>query len=312
MVVFSAILALLIPWNVWSLSSHARPVSGYDEAAERIEALRAKRQAEMNPDCLLQFLTHGRKAQRVVILVHGYTSCPAQFDRLGQQFYELGYNVLIAPLPHHGLANRLNNEQSQLTAKGLTVYADEMVDLAQGLGEQVSMVGLSGGGVTTAWAAQNRSDLDSAVIIAPAFSYRQIPHVLTAPIMNSLLLLPDGFEWWDPNLREDIGPFHAYPRYSKHALAQFMKLGFAIRLKSWTAPPAAHRIVVVTNVNDMSVNNSLTAEVVRQWRALGANVETYEFPSSLGLPHDLIDPEQPGQQVEIVYPTLFALLTREE
>src|SRR5690349_20038603 len=109
------IVALFIPWNVWSLSSHPHPIQSYEEAALRIQELRAERQSEMNPDCLLQFLTHGDKVQRAIILVHGYTSCPAQFAELGQQFYDRGFNVLIAPLPHHGLANRLNDEQGQLT-----------------------------------------------------------------------------------------------------------------------------------------------------------------------------------------------------
>lgn len=65
--------------------------------------------------------------QHVILLVHGYTNCPAQFGKLGRQFYDLGYNVLIAPLPHHGLADRLNDEQGQLSARELTAYADEMM-----------------------------------------------------------------------------------------------------------------------------------------------------------------------------------------
>jgi len=44
----------------------------------------------------------------------------------------------------------MTDEQSQLTADELVAYADEMVDIAQGLGEQVIMVGISAGGVTTA------------------------------------------------------------------------------------------------------------------------------------------------------------------
>ena len=303
------ILLLFIPWNAWTLSSHPHPVQSYEEAVKRIDHLRAERQPEMNPDCLLQFLTHGQKAKHVIILVHGYTNCPAQFGELGQQFYELGYNVLIAPLPHHGLADRLNDEQRQLAARELTAYADEMVDLAHGLGEQISMMGISGGGVTTAWAAQNRSDLHTAVIISPAFGYQQISTGLTAPAMNITLTLPDMYEWWDPHLKENVGPVHAYPRYSKHALAEFLKLGFAVQMQGWQTSPAARRVIVVTNASDISVNNKLTLHVVRQWETTGANVITYEFPSRLRLAHDFIDPAQPNQATEIVYPELIDLLT---
>ncbi|RPJ28410.1 MAG: alpha/beta hydrolase [Chloroflexi bacterium] len=309
-IVLAIIASLFIPWNTWALSSKPHPLQSYEEAAKRIEVLRAERETEMNPDCLLQFLTHGQKVQHAIILVHGYTSCPAQYVQLGQQFYDLGYNVLIAPLPHHGLADRLNDEQNQLKAKELVAYADEVVDIAHGLGEQISMIGISGGGVTTAWAAQNRSDINTAVIISPAFGYQQIPTRLTAPVMNVTMVLPDAFEWWDPSLKENIGPSHAYPRYSKHALVAFLKLGFAVQLRSWQTPPAARRIVMVTNANDTSVNNALTSEVVRRWQRQGANIEAFEFPLSLGLAHDLIDPKQPNQSIEIVYPQLIELAIR--
>ena len=129
----------------------------------------------MNPVCQLKLITHDRKVERAIILVHGYTNCPQQFNTLGQQFYDLGYNVLIAPLPHHGLADRMIEEHGLLTAEELAAYADETVDLAQGLGDQVVMMGISAGGVTTAWAAQHRSDIDLAVIISPAFGFKTDP-----------------------------------------------------------------------------------------------------------------------------------------
>ena len=302
--------SLFIPWNVRSLSSQPRPAQNYDEAVGRIDALLAGRESQMNPDCLVQFMTHGQKVQNAIVLVHGYTNCPAQFRELGQDFYDLGYNVVIAPLPHHGLADRMTDDQAQLTADELAAYADEIVDIAQGLGEQVSMMGISAGGVTTAWAAQNRSDLDTAVIISPAFGFQQIPTPFTAPVMNALLLLPNSYEWWDPVLQADIGPLHAYPRYSKHALAQTLRLGFAVQGEARRSAPAAHRLIVVTNANDTSVNNLMTAQVVTNWQAHDANITTYEFPLSLKLGHDLIDPAQPDQQIDIVYPQLIDLITQ--
>src|SRR5512146_3090747 len=92
-IVLTVIIILFIPWNVWALSSNPQPVPTYEEAVKRIQTLHANRQAELNPECLLQFLTHGQKVQKVIILVHGYTSCPMQFSQLGQQFFDQGYNV---------------------------------------------------------------------------------------------------------------------------------------------------------------------------------------------------------------------------
>jgi hypothetical protein len=166
--------------------------------------------------------------------------------------------------------------------------------------------------VITAWAAQNRSDLDTAVIISPAFGYQQIPTRLTIPVVNIVRILPDSFEWWDPNFKENTAPTHAYPRYSKHALVEILRLGFAVQIQGNWSSPAAHRLIVVTNANYTSVNNELTAKVVKRWQKHDANIETYEFPSSLGLVHDLIDPEQSPQRVDIVYPQLIDLMDHVE
>jgi alpha-beta hydrolase superfamily lysophospholipase len=303
------VASLFIPWKTGGLVSHSNPAQSYAESVQRIQALQTNGASKMNPDCIAQFMTHGQKTDKVVIFVHGYTSCPAQFKELGQRFYDLGYNVLIAPLPHHGLADRMNDEQGQLTAEELAAYADQMLDIADGLGEHITFAGISGGGVTAAWAAQNRKDVDLAVVISPGFGFKAIPTALTAPVMNVVSILPDTFVWWDETLKTDSLPFHAYPRYSKHSLTQILRLGFAVQSEAKQQAPAATKILVITNANDESVNNVLTARVVSIWNQNSANISTYEFPASLGLQHDMIDPAQPNQQTDIVYPKLIELMT---
>lgn len=300
--------SLFLPWNTASLASHAQPVQGYADALARIEALQACRAAEMDPVCQTQFLTHGQKTERAIVLVHGYTNCPAQYTQLGRQFHDLGYNVLIVPLPHHGLADKMTDEQSLLTAEEIAAYADEMVDIAHGLGEEVTMLGISAGGVTTAWAAQNRPDLELAVIISPAFGFKQIPTPLTTPVMNIFSILPESYEWWDPAVKENNLPLHAYPRYSKRGLAQTLRISAAVRAAAGSTAPGAQRILVITNASDTAVNNDLTALVVQAWQAHAANLTTYEFPADLQLGHDLIDPAQPTQRIDIVYPVLLELV----
>ena len=308
--VLGVLLILSIPWNMAQLTSHPRPVVSYAEALQRIEAWKGGEEGEMNPVCQVQLMTHGQKVENVIILVHGYTNCPQQFHELGRRFYDLGYNVLIAPLPHHGLADRITDTQAQLTAEELAAYADETVDIAQGLGDQVVMMGISAGGVVTAWAAQYREDLDSAIIISPAFGFKQIPTPLTAAVVNLYTFLPDSFVWWDPALQEEGSPAHVYPRYSKHALAQTLRLGLAVQREARRHPPAVHKIVMVTNAYDNSVNNELTSQVVTAWQAQNANLSTYEFEAGLKLGHDLIDPSQPDQPIETVYPRLIELVSR--
>ena len=301
--------SLFIPWNIGSLTSHAHPVQSYDEALQRIAALDGERAPLMNTDCLTQFMTHGQKVQKVIVLVHGYTNCPKEFIGIGKEFYDLGYNILIVPLPHHGLIDRLNTEQGQLSADELATYSDKVVDIAQGLGDEVTILGISCGGVVTAWAAQNRSDVETAVVISPAFGFLEIPTPLTAPAMNAVIALPDAFVWWDSETKEKYGDYYTYPRYSKHALAQIMRFGFSVQVDARKRHPSAGRIFVVTNANEDSVNNELAIEVADHWRQQGAQLVTYEFSANLGLPHDLIDPNKPHANTELVNQKLIDLLT---
>ena len=306
-ILLAIVYLLLRPWNISNLASHPRPVQSYAEAIQRIDVLREQERTGMNPDCQLQLMTHDKKVDHAIILVHGYTNCPQQFKDLGQRFYDLGYNVLIAPLPHHGLADRMSESQGQLKAEELAAYADETVDIAQGLGSKVTMMGISAGGVTTAWAAQNRSDMDLAVIISPALGFKQIPTALTAAVMNISTYLPDAFAWWDPELQEKAPPSHTYPRYSRHALVQILRLGFATQAAAQNKQPAAKRIVVVFNPTDDAINNQMVTALVKNWQVHQANLSTYAFDSALHLHHDLIDPAQPYQQTDIVYPLLIDL-----
>ena len=310
-IVLLGVLALLAlrPSGLARLVSHPRPAGSYAEALQRVAALQAEEREGYHPNCVTQLLSHCARTPRAVVLVHGYTSCPQQFVPLGRQFFERGANVLVARLPHHGRADRLTGEQGRLAATELAALADEVVDIAAGLGELVTMVGLSGGGVTTAWAAQNRSELDQAMIIAPAFGFKQIPAAATVLLMNAVLLLPDAFTWWEPELKEQSGPPYSYPRYSRHALGQILRLGFATRALARRRAPAARSIVVVTNANDNSVDNAAALSMAAAWRAAGApSLRHYEFPLELGLNHDLIDPNAAGARTELVYPKLLELL----
>jgi alpha-beta hydrolase superfamily lysophospholipase len=112
--------------------------------------------------------------------------------------------VLILSLPHHGLADCMTAGHAQLTAEELMAYSDGLVDIAQGLGEDVTVVGFSLGGTVADWAAQTRSDVDFAVLIAPGFGLQLIPAELTLPAARLALLLPDDYLWWEPEKRKRV------------------------------------------------------------------------------------------------------------
>ena len=286
----------------------SNPALDYDDAMARLAALRAREGANVNPVCRTRALTHGHRTPRAIALLHGMTTCPQQFQRLAEELHQAGYNVLLPRLPRHGL-ERLSTAQAGLTLEELTLMVHESVDLLHGLGEEITLMGLSAGGALTAWAAQNRSDLDRAVCISPALGFPGVPPWAARLFANGLAMMPNFFRWWDPELKEEIpNPPYAYPRIASHAVALLLRLGQLVAVQSRRRPPGAGAILVILNGNDDVVRNDSARGIVANWRRHGAQVDLFEFPADWGLPHDLIDPAQPEQQVDRVYPVLMELL----
>lgn len=308
------------PLNVGDLAETGHSAQTYAEALERIKGLDAPAAGKLGPAGGTLLLTHGKKTDKVIVLLHGYTKSPHQFLPLGQLLFAKGCNVLIPRLPHHGLADRMNTDQALLTAEEVAAFANEVVDCAHGLGDHITVAGLSAGGLTTAWAAQHRAEVEKAVIMSPVFGYKAIPTPLTRPVMNAYLTMPNSFDWWDKDLKDRFRldehgktkPDPYYPRRSTHALAQLLRLSFATQQQAVEHGPAAQSILIVTNAHDKDVNNEMTASVAANWRRNAAGkIHTFEFPASQGLDHDFIDPDMPNQQTQTTYPILLDLIAKD-
>jgi len=288
------------------------PVQTYEQALERVEAVQYQERAnlDLNPICYTRLLTHDQKVERTIVFLHGFTSCPEQFAQLGDEFFRRGYNVYIPRLPGHGYNDRLGEALKEVTPEEMAAFAMGSVDIAQGLGEHVNVSGLSGGGALTVWLAQERQDIDLAVPMAPFLGVGFIPTPLNQPFANLLYHLPDFFQWWDP-VHKSGNPLtapYAYPRYSIHAMDDFLVLGFSTRRAAQDAAPAAESILMITNAADPSVNNPINERMVAIWQEHAVvQVEAYEFPKELDLPHDLITPTRPDNRVDLVYPKLLEL-----
>ena len=79
----------------------------YDETVGEIRKRIAGSPAKIRPECVSGLLEHGHPTERVFVLMHGLSNCPAQFSKLGRLLFERGHNVLIPRTPYHGEKNRL-------------------------------------------------------------------------------------------------------------------------------------------------------------------------------------------------------------
>jgi len=259
----------------------------------------------VNPVCRTRLYVHGRRTERSLVLLHGFTNCPQQFDDLGKAFYELGWNVLIPRYPRHGYSDRLTTSIAELRADMLIALANRSAEAGAGLGERLTVAGLSLGGILAGYLAQTREDVDAAVLIAPMFGLRPIPGWGLAGITRLAQTLPNFYIWWNSTLKDRIGPAHGYPRFSTKAYAALFEVGSAVKKAARKTAPKARRIDVITNSAEPRLDNRFTYQLVDAWQRHGAAVSTYEFPESDHLPHDLIDPANPDQNTRLVYPVVI-------
>lgn len=308
LILFLIVLSFL-PFNVED-TSVSNPAITHEEAVARVEAIRAAEEAsgEINPVCLPNLMTHGEKTEKVIVFYHGFTSCPEQFRELGEQFFEQGYNVYIPRMPHHGHADRMSEALLETSAEELAAFATESVDIARGLGDELTVAGLSGGGTLATWIGQEHEDVEQVVMVAPFLGIGFVPTILNRPLTQIADHVPNIWMWWDPRTKEDnpLSQSYQYPRYPLHALAEYLRLGFAAQQDARQNKPGVNRIVVITNDNDDSVNNDIIGQFVDTWRDHGEEyLNTFEFEKELNLPHDLITPTREDGNPTLVYPIII-------
>lgn len=282
----------------------------YGDAIAAFEAIQAEEALMLlNERCRTQLLSHGEKVARVVVYFHGLTSCPAQAEEMAQQYYEMGYNVLLPRMYGHGEVDVLTEALATLTAEGLVDLANESVDIAQGLGDEVMVTGLSAGGTIAAWVAQYRADVDKSIAVSPFFGPYVVPTWATHAATNLLLMLPNQMVWWNP-LETERPPelAYAYARYATHALGEIMRLGRIVDSSARATPPAAQELGMLLNEADVAVSNALAEQVIASWRNHGRAVTVEVLPFSRRLPHDLIDPRQPGGDVQLIYQMMLEMM----
>lgn len=294
----------LIPVSVPDLPSSPDPVADYEEAVQRFEtAVSAEEGILMSPKSASVLMTHGEKTDKVYVLVHGWTNSPFQWVDFGQMLYDQGYNVLILRIPHHGLSSRDVGELRHATPEVMRDYADDVVDIAVGLGDEVDVVGLSVGGSIAAWIAQNRSDVTRVMSIAPMYGIGRLPRFVDYFLLNFASRAPN----FNPTAPSEPQREHVYRGQSSKGVANAMLFGKALLAQAEAEKKAAGHVIVVTNDNDTTVTNRITDDLTAMWQATGSEPETYVFPKEDGYPHNIID-RTSNPEADVVYAKLLELL----
>jgi esterase/lipase len=315
-VILTLFLIYLVAKPINSLSNLVKPIQqmSYLETINQIKEIQNQEGDDINSVCKTSLLSNGQKTKKVIVMFHGYTNCPAQFSKLSQEFFALGFNIYIPRLPQHGLSDRLTNNQDKITTAELANTTTKAIEIASGLGEEITLFGISGGSVMAAWGGYNYKEVKKVFILAPLFTPAGISNWQLRGFYNFLGLLPSYYRWWDEESKERIeGPSYAYPRFSLKAIEAFMGLSLDLysNLNQHTKDlnQVGKELILVTGEKDKAIDNQVASYTIQKWASIpGTTIVQYQFPSSLGLVHDFIDPNQKKAKIDLVYPKLTSLL----
>ncbi|MCM4084302.1 hypothetical protein [Paractinoplanes hotanensis] len=292
---FGAALVLVVLMAVgaiyaWPLGldeGAARPVS-FTEAQARVAQAVARDEADpaVTTGCRTRALVHPGRAAKAVLMLHGYTECPAQFSSLAQQYYDQGYNVFVPRAPRHGVTDP--EAHAGLHADELLAYASESWDSAAGLGDEVGVVGISGGAVLATWLTVHRPVvrlLALSPFYAPSATQAPAWQVKPVIVLYGNRLLPDHFN--------SSGLSYA-------ALSQYLRIA---RNLDGEPSPTLKSVGLVVSPADTFIDLDRAASVTS---SLGPS-NSFVVPAEWGIGHDVADPAELGNHVATLQQTYFDL-----
>jgi pimeloyl-ACP methyl ester carboxylesterase len=298
-----ALLVLLVAavylWPLESAGLRSAPVTNFDFAAATNRAQEIVKSDIDNPavlpECRSTLLSHGAKAAKSVVLLHGYTDCPSQFAQLAQLYFARGYNVWIPRAPHHGLTD--TEAHAHVTAAELVTYANDAMNVAAGLGSEAGVAGISGGAVLATWLVAHRPDnVQHCLLLSPFYapSSAQAPSAAVKPliVLFGFHLVPDHI---DGN------------GFSFAALSQYLRIA---RGNSQISRASGHlkSVAIVTSANDTFIDRKKavsTAQHIADTNNLRLGVR--ELPADVGLGHDIVDPRELKGRVDELDKLYFQL-----
>lgn len=289
-------------------SPPTNPASNYDDALARAKAFMARDDDTIFPQSRTALHDHGERRPWCVVLFHGITNNPEQWLQFAPLVFNTGANVFVPRMPKHGYTDRMTTALSSLTAQEVLASSYEAIDIACGLGERVAVLGISVGALVCAHAAQFRHDVDTAVPVDPFFALLDFPYWLSKSAARLFLTLPNLFLWWDPRTRDTVYVHTGYARFATHGLMQSLRIGDVTTAAAKTQAPLARRISTIVNAKDPAVNNAVTEALVQDWKKRRPDGIEYTCMTDLPVNHDIVDPTNPLQKIDVVYPRLLQAL----
>lgn len=283
------------------------PARDYADAERRFEVLRERDGPRVSSAGRSRFYAHGRRTPLGIVLVHGFTNCPQQWDMFSKQLHACGHTVVVPRLPGHGHFNRSTRAPARHPAADLLGCVSEAVDVACGAAAQVVLAGLSIGGAIAVSIALGRDDVSHTIAIVPFFAPGRSDVAGTRLLTRGLERLPNFFVPWDPAGDGSQIPSYAYPKFSTRMLAECLRIALWVETASQERAPSG-KTTFLLNAHEPACNNDVARLVCGRFAEHRARSAEAIVLDDLPANHDIVDPTNPQARVDLVYPVLRRLI----
>ena len=269
-------------------------MTAYTEAIEAlIKKTRAREDALGLRDdtCHSRFLLQPNPTPKVVTFFHGFTAVPAQFDAIGEAFFQAGYNVLIPLLPGHGQAGDWNDDNPPPLPENPLIYQEfgqNWLQNAQALGDRVLVGGLSGGSTLAAWLAlEHAQQVDRGLLFAP---YLSGTNALVDWVTERLNVY---FEWKPQPGTISFG----YKGFHMPALRAFLDLGQMVLDRAKDEPAAP--MLIVSSASDQAVDSQEHQELFRSALKYQPRCWYHCFARQLAIGHNMMTQAEGNKHADL-------------
>ncbi len=238
-----------------------------------------KRNPDIEDRCLPIIKTHDKKTAKAVVMLHGVGACPEQFKALANTYFSAGYNVYVPRVSQHGFKDNMNH--SKISTKHLADFMNTTATNASGLGEDVGVVGLSGGAGLATWMVQH-TDIFSRTLLLSPFYEPSTKHAQKWKIPFMIQLYG-----------RDVAPDSINGDLSIRALAKYVLV--RSNYPPNNAAKSLKHIAVITSKQDSDIDLLLAHSIPRTIHT--ANKTTFQetqLSDKFGVIHDIVNPNAPG------------------
>jgi pimeloyl-ACP methyl ester carboxylesterase len=272
----------------------ARPSKDPADARELFARARARDSADVDPRCHSKLYTPGVGVapKASIVLFHGFTNCPAQFDPTAKVLAEAGYAVYVPRAPFHGMNDGLYKALVDLKIDDLIASVNSAIDIAAGLGGPVWVAGLSTGGTLAAWAGATRHEVQRVVSMAPVISPMGLPMPAARLMALAEPIVPaDFYNWWDWNKKADlvVAPYSS-PGFPARSILPFIHLGQTLVDRRVVPNHQLRRAALVLNPDDVAISAEASRLMMQHtFSGFSDSLVELDLAGGKGWGHDYVD-----------------------